>query len=86
MQMSMMATPNLNKELLYLNKEDRLLRWLLVKHRDTKFGSEYVFDEDSKSKFNKTLQSMDVEDSDEEYGDDFTSQYSLGEEENPAHR
>uniref|UniRef100_A0A2P2IM84 30S ribosomal protein S6-like n=1 Tax=Rhizophora mucronata TaxID=61149 RepID=A0A2P2IM84_RHIMU len=38
MKMTMMATPNINKELHYLNKEDRLLRWLLVKHRDTKFG------------------------------------------------
>ncbi|CAI0544871.1 unnamed protein product [Linum tenue] len=35
MQMTMMATPNMNKELHYLNKEDRLLRWLLTKHRDT---------------------------------------------------
>ncbi|XP_057526045.1 uncharacterized protein LOC130805324 [Amaranthus tricolor] len=35
MQMTMMATPNINKELHYLNKEDRLLRWLLVKHRDS---------------------------------------------------
>ncbi|CAO2813077.1 unnamed protein product [Amaranthus hypochondriacus] len=34
-QMTMMATPNINKELHYLNKEDRLLRWLLVKHRDS---------------------------------------------------
>ncbi|KAJ8446741.1 hypothetical protein Cgig2_002903 [Carnegiea gigantea] len=39
MQMTMMATPNINKELHYLNKEDRLLRWLLVKHRDTKIRS-----------------------------------------------
>ncbi|KAJ7979651.1 Ribosomal protein S6 [Quillaja saponaria] len=34
MQMTMMAAPNINKELHYLNKEDRLLRWLLVKHRN----------------------------------------------------
>lgn len=33
--MTMMATPNINKELHYLNKEDRLLRWLLVEHRDS---------------------------------------------------
>ncbi|AES96438.1 LRR receptor-like kinase family protein, putative [Medicago truncatula] len=31
MQVSMMATPEINKELHYLNKEDKLLRWLLVK-------------------------------------------------------
>ncbi|KAF5207824.1 Translation elongation factor EF1B/ribosomal protein S6 family protein [Thalictrum thalictroides] len=37
MQMTMMATPNFNKELHYLNKEDLLLRWLLVKHRNFKF-------------------------------------------------
>jgi len=28
----------MNKELHYLNKEDKLLRWLLVKHRDIKIG------------------------------------------------
>ncbi|KAL9238266.1 hypothetical protein vseg_012712 [Gypsophila vaccaria] len=42
MQMTMMATPNINKELHYLNKDDRLLRWLLVKHRDAKYGLHYV--------------------------------------------
>ncbi|CAN8270267.1 unnamed protein product [Cochlearia groenlandica] len=40
MQVTMMATPNMNKELHYLNKEDKLLRWLLVKHRDIKIGSD----------------------------------------------
>ncbi|XP_010487795.1 PREDICTED: uncharacterized protein LOC104783682 [Camelina sativa] len=38
MQITMMATPNMNKELHYLNKEDKLLRWLLVKHRDITIG------------------------------------------------
>lgn len=38
MQMTMMTPPNFNNELHYLNKEDRLLRWLLVKHRDVKLG------------------------------------------------
>ncbi|WCJ29840.1 Translation elongation factor EF1B/ribosomal protein S6 family protein [Euphorbia peplus] len=42
MQMTMMATPNINKELHYLNKEDRLLRWLLVKHRDTKYADDFL--------------------------------------------
>lgn len=46
MQMTMMATPNINKELHYLNKEDRLLRWLLVKHRDTKYGLEFLNEDD----------------------------------------
>ncbi|CAM8925536.1 unnamed protein product [Rhodiola kirilowii] len=45
MQMTMMVTPNINKELHYLHKEDRLLRWLLVKHRNTKFGLEFMNDD-----------------------------------------
>ncbi|OMO57302.1 Ribosomal protein S6 [Corchorus olitorius] len=48
MQMTMMATPNINKELHYLNKEDRLLRWLLVKHRDTKYGMDFISEDDGK--------------------------------------
>ncbi|KAH6819467.1 hypothetical protein C2S51_003070 [Perilla frutescens var. frutescens] len=36
MQMTMMTPPSINSELSYLNKEDRLLRWLLIKHRGTK--------------------------------------------------
>uniref|UniRef100_M4E0Q5 Ribosomal protein S6 n=1 Tax=Brassica campestris TaxID=3711 RepID=M4E0Q5_BRACM len=43
-QITMMATPNINKELHYLNKEDKLLRWLLVKHRDIKIGSSEMED------------------------------------------
>ncbi|OWM74441.1 hypothetical protein CDL15_Pgr013345 [Punica granatum] len=46
MQMTMMATPNINKELHYLNKEDRLLRWLLVKHRETEFGLDFLSSDD----------------------------------------
>ncbi|XP_057767549.1 uncharacterized protein LOC130987861 [Salvia miltiorrhiza] len=38
LQMTMMTPPSINSELYYLNKEDRLLRWLLIKHRDFKFG------------------------------------------------
>ncbi|CAN0912858.1 hypothetical protein LINGRAPRIM_LOCUS448 [Linum grandiflorum] len=45
-QMTMMATPNMNKELHYLNKEDRLLRWLLTKHRNTVYTIE-DYDEDT---------------------------------------
>lgn len=39
MQMTMMASPNINSELHYLNKEDRLLRWLVIKNRGTTFGN-----------------------------------------------
>ena len=46
MQMTMMATPNMNKELHYLNKEDRLLRWLLTKHRNTVYSHD-DYDEDT---------------------------------------
>nr|GME05359.1 MATH and LRR domain-containing protein PFE0570w [Ipomoea batatas] len=48
MQMTMMTPPSFNSELHYLNKEDRLLRWLLVKHRDIKPGLEYFGEKDSK--------------------------------------
>ncbi|KAJ6958311.1 uncharacterized protein [Populus alba] len=51
MQITMMATPNINKELHYLNKEDRLLRWLLVKHRDIKFGLEFMDEDDEDGDF-----------------------------------
>ncbi|KAG6739900.1 hypothetical protein POTOM_057518 [Populus tomentosa] len=51
MQITMMATPNINKELHYLNKEDRLLRWLLVKHRDIKFGLEFMDEDDEDGEF-----------------------------------
>ncbi|KAK9266614.1 hypothetical protein L1049_003566 [Liquidambar formosana] len=48
MQMTMMVTPNFNKELHYLNKEERLLRWLLVRHRNTKYGLEFLSEDDGK--------------------------------------
>lgn len=70
MQMTMMATPNINKELHYLNKEDRLLRWLLVKHRDTKFGLDYLDNEDSKSELNKFTSPSVYDDADEEEDED----------------
>ncbi|OVA12473.1 Ribosomal protein S6 [Macleaya cordata] len=58
MQMTMMVTPNINKELHYLNKEDRLLRWLLVKHRDIKIGRDHLGrdplgEDDEKSEFSR---------------------------------
>ncbi|CAG7882771.1 unnamed protein product [Brassica rapa] len=49
MQITMMATPNMSKELHYLNKEDKLLRWLLVKHRDIKIGASEMEDRPDES-------------------------------------
>uniref|UniRef100_A0A1J3JKE2 30S ribosomal protein S6 n=1 Tax=Noccaea caerulescens TaxID=107243 RepID=A0A1J3JKE2_NOCCA len=48
MQITMMATPNMNKELHYLNKEDKLLRWLLVKHRGIEIASTEREDESNR--------------------------------------
>lgn len=72
MQMTMMATPNINKELHYLNKEDRLLRWLLVKHRDMKFGLEFLSEEEGKNELRKQprVSIFDREDTDEDDDDD----------------
>ncbi|KAL2945390.1 RecQ-mediated genome instability protein 1 [Bienertia sinuspersici] len=73
MQMTMMATPNINKELHYLNKEDRLLRWLLVKHRDTKYGLEYLNENDSRNeldRLNKFTSRSIYDDADEDEDDD----------------
>ncbi|KAI3412343.1 uncharacterized protein J3R85_017470 [Psidium guajava] len=72
MQLTMMATPMMNKELHYLNREDRLLRWLLVKHRDTKFGLELLTEEDEKRELSKFPRSsiFDDEDADRDVDDD----------------
>ncbi|XP_010268480.1 PREDICTED: uncharacterized protein LOC104605419 [Nelumbo nucifera] len=74
MQMTMMVTPNFNKELHYLNKEDRLLRWLLVKHRDVKFGLDLMSEDDGKGELGMFSRSslfgdedIDKDDDDEEY-------------------
>lgn len=82
MQMTMMTTPNINKELHYLNKEDRLLRWLLVKHRETKYGQEFLSEEDSKSEFNKLQWSSiyNMEESETEDDDDDDEEYDVEQE------
>ncbi|CAJ1951673.1 unnamed protein product [Sphenostylis stenocarpa] len=77
MQMSMMATPEINKELHYLNKEDRLLRWLLVKQRNTKFGLQFEEDE-GRLELSKFSQISKLDDEDE---DDDDEEYELDEEE-----
>lgn len=71
--MTMMAPPSINKELHYLNKEDRLLRWLMVKHRDVKIGLDYLQEDTGKmelSKFRSRL--FDNEDKDMDFDDDET--------------
>ncbi|CAI8584054.1 unnamed protein product [Vicia faba] len=79
MQVSMMATPEINKELHYLNKEDKLLRWLLVKQRDTKFGLEFMGDEDrlEPSRFSQINKPDDDDEEDED-----NEEYEVNEEEN----
>lgn len=68
MQITMMATPNMNKELHYLNKEDKLLRWLLVKHRDIKIGSSEM--EDRQDEFSRVTNRSLYEESSTDEEDD----------------
>lgn len=79
MQMTMMATPNMNNELHYLNKEDRLLRWLLIKHRDTKYGLEFLTEDDGKGELSKFTRSS-IYDEDEDDDDD-DEEYEVDQEE-----
>ncbi|KAG6657019.1 uncharacterized protein LOC122307547 [Carya illinoinensis] len=80
MQMTMMATPNINKELHYLNKEDRLLRWLLVKHRDTKYGLELLSEDDGKRELSKFSRSSLYDDEDIDEDDDDDDEYDADQE------
>ena len=67
MQITMMATPNMNKELHYLNKEDKLLRWLLVKHRNIKIGASEMEDrQDESSRVTNNRSLYDESSTDEE--------------------
>ncbi|KAJ8545761.1 hypothetical protein K7X08_018344 [Anisodus acutangulus] len=80
MQITMMTPPSLNNELHYLNKEDRLLRWLLVKHRDIKFGLDFLGEDDAKaelSKFRSNIYESEEEDDDDEYNVDESERKSV---------
>ncbi|KAL6274915.1 hypothetical protein ACE6H2_025607 [Prunus campanulata] len=84
MQMTMMATPNINKELHYLNKEDRLLRWLLVKHRDTKYGLEFRSEEDADSEVNRLHRNSIYDEDEDEDEDDDDDEYDVDQGGNPT--
>ncbi|XP_073043237.1 small ribosomal subunit protein bS6m [Primulina eburnea] len=81
MQMTMMTPPSFNGELRYLNKEDRLLRWLLVKHRDIKYGLEFSED-DAKNElrslrlFDDVYSEEDEDDDDEGEDDEYEVKHS----------
>ncbi|KAK4414985.1 hypothetical protein Salat_2605500 [Sesamum alatum] len=70
MQMTMMTPPSFNSELYYLNKEDRLLRWLLVKHREMKFGMEFFGEDDAKSELRSFRSNLYDDENIEEDEDD----------------
>lgn len=80
-QMTMMVTPNFNKELHYLNKEDRLLRWLLVKHRDIENRRQLVLDDDGMGELRKLSGSgfygAKDEDEDDDDEDDDDEEYEV---------
>ncbi|XP_015064122.1 uncharacterized protein LOC107009324 [Solanum pennellii] len=73
MQMTVMTPPSFNNELHYLNKEDRLLRWLLVKHRDIKFGFDLWGEDGVKSdlsKFRSNIYEIEEEEDDDDDDND----------------
>ncbi|KAH0466640.1 hypothetical protein IEQ34_003878 [Dendrobium chrysotoxum] len=79
MQMTMMVPPSFPKELQYLNKEDRLLRWLIVKHRNTVYGLEAINDDEGKDELSLfgsgSLYRKTDEDGDDDEDDDDDDEY-----------
>lgn len=78
MQMTMMTPPSFNGELHYLNKEDRLLRWLLVKHRDIKFGREFLIEDDGRSDLRmmrSSIYDVNSEDDDDDEEEEYNTEY-----------
>ncbi|CAA0840387.1 Translation elongation factor EF1B/ribosoma l protein S6 family protein [Striga hermonthica] len=81
MQMTTMAPPSLNSELHYLNKEDRLLRWILVKHRDIKLEEKNDVESEMRS-----LRSNLFDDDNTEEEDDSDGEYSGDQSETIEHQ
>ncbi|KAL0403936.1 UNVERIFIED_CONTAM: hypothetical protein Sradi_2034400 [Sesamum radiatum] len=81
MQMTMMTPPSFNSELYYLNKEDRLLRWLLVKHREMKFGMEFFGEDDAKSELRSFRSNLyddeNIEEDEDDDDDDARRRYAI---------
>jgi len=71
MQMTFMVPPSFNKELQYLNKEDRLLRWLVVKHRSNSvYGLEQTNEDEGSDDFRMFRDYNKVDDDTDDDEDD----------------
>lgn len=80
MQMTMMVPPSFPKGLQHLNKEDRLLRWLIVKHRNTVYGLMAINEDEGKNNLDlfspgSWFKKKGVVDDDEEEDDDDVDDY-----------